>query len=134
MESPNPGLAKTLQLHFRIIFTMSHDDLLKSIIYIVPSSDTPCAATSRYSVFNRKIPEITIKLGSVKEERDIPLLKYDNQQQIYRWVRTNINLPSVKVQTYTEWDLCQACKRRILDKSSYSDILVKFGVPKSTLN
>ena len=48
-------------------------------------------------------------------------------------VRTDLNLPLVQGQTYTEWELCQACKRRISDKSSYSEILVKFGVPKSTL-
>ena len=112
---------------------MNHDDLLKSVIYVVPSSDTPCADTSIYSVFNRKIPEITIKLGSVQEERDIPLLEYETQQQIYRWVRTNINLPSVQGQTYTEGELCQAYERRILDKSRYYEILVKFGVPNYTL-
>ena len=48
-------------------------------------------------------------------------------------VRTDLNLPLVQGQTYTEWELCQACKIIISDKSSYSEILVKFGVPKSTL-
>ena len=48
-------------------------------------------------------------------------------------VRTNLNLPSVQGQTYTGWELHQACKRIISYKSSFSDILVKFGVPKSTL-
>ena len=51
----------------------------------------------------------------------------------YIWLKTNINLPSVQGQTYTEWELCQECERRILYKSSYSKILVKFGVPKSPL-
>ena len=32
-----------------------------------------------------------------------------------------------------ELELCQACERIILDKSSYSEILGNFGVPNSTL-
>ena len=39
----------------------------------------------------------------------------------------------VQGQTYTEWDIHKACERRILEKSSYSEIFVKFVVPKSTL-
>ena len=39
----------------------------------------------------------------------------------------------VQGQTYTEWEICQACEKIILDKSIYSDITGKFGVPKSTL-
>ena len=61
------------------------------------------------------------------------MVESENQQQIYRWVRTNLNLPSFQGQIYTEWELRQAFKRRMLDKSSYSEILVKFGVPNSTL-
>ena len=34
---------------------------------------------------------------------------------------------------YTEWELSQARKIRILDKSSYYEILLDFGVPNSTL-
>ena len=57
----------------------------------------------------------------------------DNHKQIYRWVRINLNLPSVQVQTYTEWEFLQKFERRILDKSIYSEILVKYGVTKSTI-
>ena len=81
----------------------------------------------------RKILEISSKLESIQEERDIPSVESDNQQNIYRWIRTNINIPSVQGQKYTEWEICQACERRILDKSSYSVILVRFWEPKSTL-
>ena len=51
----------------------------------------------------------------------------------YIWFKTNINLPSVQSQTYKEQEFCQACERRILDKSSYSEILGGFGGPKSML-
>ena len=61
------------------------------------------------------------------------MVESDNQQQIYKWVRTNINLPSVKGQTYTQWYIRQSYKQIILDKSSYSEIIVKFGIPESTL-
>ena len=54
------------------------------------------------------ILEIATKLESVQEERDTPLVESDNQQQIYIWVRTNLNLPFVQGQTYTEWELHQA--------------------------
>ena len=67
---------------------MSHEDLLKAVIYVFHGSDNPCAAASIYSVSNRKILDIATKLGSVQEEHDTPLVESDNQQQIFRWVRT----------------------------------------------
>ena len=45
----------------------------------------------------------------------------------------NINLLLVQGKTYIEWGIIQACERRILDKSIYSEIIGKFGVLKSTL-
>ena len=133
LKSPRPGLAKVLQFHFRLLVTMSHEDLLKAVISIIHRPDTPCAAASRYSVSNRKILEISTRMESVQEEQDISMEESYNQQQIYTWVRNNLNLPSVQGQTYTEWELCQTCERRILDKSRYSEIIVKLGVPNSTL-
>ena len=61
------------------------------------------------------------------------MVESDNQQQIFRWVRNNLNLPSVQGQTYTECEFRKSYKIRILEKSSYSEVLGKFGVPKSTL-
>ena len=39
---------------------------------VIHGSDTPCDAVSRYSVLDRKIPELAIKLESVQEERENP--------------------------------------------------------------
>ena len=86
MEPLNPILVKTLHLHFRILVTMSHEDLLKAVIYVVHGLDTPRADASRYSVSNRNILEIEIKLESTQEERDTPLVEHENQQHIYIWV------------------------------------------------
>ena len=69
---------------------MSHEDVLKAVMYVVHRSDTPCAAASRYSVSNRKILEIAIKLEFVQEERDNIFVESDNKQHIYIWVRTNL--------------------------------------------
>ena len=88
--SLNPGLAKTIQFFFCILFTMSHEDVLKSAIYVVHGSNAPRAAASRYSVSNRKILEIAIKLEFVQEERDNIFVESDNKQHIYIWVRTNL--------------------------------------------
>ena len=66
---------------------MSHEYILKAVMYVVNGSDTPCAAASRYSVSNGKILDIATKLGSVQEEQETPLVESDNQQQIFRWVR-----------------------------------------------
>ena len=57
---------------------MSHEDLLKAVMSVVHVPDTPHAAASRYSVSNHKILEIVIKLESVQEERDTPLVESDN--------------------------------------------------------
>ena len=48
------------------------------MISVVHGSDTPHAAASRYSVLNRKILEIAIKLEAVQEERDNPLVESEN--------------------------------------------------------
>ena len=103
MKSTNPGLVKTLIFHFRLLSTMSHENLLKSIISVVHGSETPHATTSRYIVLNRKILGISNKMVSVQEEQDTPLVESDNHQQIFIWVRNNLNLLSVQGQTYIEW-------------------------------
>ena len=72
---------------------MSHEYFLKAVMYVVHGSDTPCDAVSRYSVSNSKILEIPIKLESVQEERDTPLVESDKHQHINIWVRTNLKLP-----------------------------------------
>ena len=72
-------------------------------------------------------------MESVKEEHDTPLVEYDNQQQIFIWVRNNLKLPSVQGQTYKVWDIHQYFEDKILEKSSYYDILEKCGVPNSTI-
>ena len=56
-----------------------------------------------------------------------------NKQQIFIWVRNHLNLPSVQVHGKNECEFCQSYEIIILDKSSYSDILGKFGLPKSTI-
>ena len=61
------------------------------------------------------------------------MVESDNQQQIYIWFRTNLISTLVQGQTYKEWEIHQAHERRILEKSSYFEIIVKFGVPKPTL-
>ena len=100
---------------------------------VVHVSDTPCASVSRYSVSNRKIIEVEIKLESAQEERDSSLVESESQQQIFIWVRNNINLPLGQGHGYTECEICKAYKRIIFDKSIYYEILGKFEVPKSTL-
>ena len=56
-----------------------------------------------------------------------------NQQHIFIWVMNHLNLLLLKDHGYSECELHQACEKIILDKSSYSKILGKFGVPKSTI-
>ena len=86
---------------------MIHGDLLKASMSVVHISETPNDIASRDIVLNRKILDIATKLEYVQEELDTPLVEYDNQQQIFRWFRNILNLPSVQDQTYTEWELCQ---------------------------
>ena len=69
---------------------MSHEDILKALIFVVHRADTPHSAASRYSVLNRKILDLAIKLEFVQEERDNIFVESDNKQHIYIWVRTNL--------------------------------------------
>ena len=80
MKSPNIGHTKTLQFHFSLLVTMSHEDIFQAVMSLVRGSDTPSDAASRYNVLNREILEIDIKQESVQEEQDTSLVEPDNQQ------------------------------------------------------
>ena len=58
-----------LQFPVHSLVTMSHEDLPKYIIFVVHGSDNPCATASRYSVKDKKIIGIAIKLESVQDEQ-----------------------------------------------------------------
>ena len=76
---------------------MIDEDLIKSVISVVHGPENPCSDASRYSVSNRNIIDVSIKSESVQEEWYKPLVEFYNQQQIFRWVRNHLNLPSAIV-------------------------------------
>ena len=84
---------------------MSHEDLLKPVRSFIHGTYTPRTAATEYHVPNRKILQVATTLQPIQEQRDIPLVESYNQQQIFRLVRTNLNLPSVQGHGYTEWEL-----------------------------
>ena len=72
-------------------------------------------------------------MESVQEVRDKPLVEFHNKQQISRCVRSHLHLPSFQCQLYTEWEIQEAYRRRIMVKYTYADILKECGVPKITI-
>ena len=102
---------------------MRHKDIFNSIISVVHLTFTPFTAVTRYIFPNKKILQVATKPEYIQEQWNTPLVESYNQQQIFRWVRNHLNLPLVQQQEYTEWDLREACERRILFKSSYSGLL-----------
>ena len=76
--------------------------------------------------------KVATALESIQEQRVTPLVENDNQQQIYRWVRKNLSLPSGR-EHYTDWELRQSVEEIILLNSSYTEIQENFGVPKTSL-
>ena len=54
---------------------MSHEDLLKYEVSLVHISETHRTDKSRYSVLNREIIEVAIKLEPIQEEHDTPLVE-----------------------------------------------------------
>ena len=112
---------------------MSHEDVLNAVMSVVHGDFTHRTALTRYNFLNRKILQIATTLKSTQEQQDTPLAESYNQQQIFRLVIDNLNLPSFQGQGYTEWELCEACEKIILIKSSYSKRHEEFGVPKYTI-
>ena len=106
---------------------MINSDIFKALIPLVQRSDTPRAASSRYSVLNGGVPQVVTILESTQEQRETPLIESYNQQQIFIWVRNNLKNPSVQGHGYTEWELSEARERKILDNSSYSYIIENLG-------
>ena len=80
----------------------------------------------------RSILNVTTALEYIQEQRVTPLVENDNQQQIYRWVRKNLSLPSGRGH-YTDWGLRQSVEERILLKSSCAAIQENCVVPKTSL-
>ena len=76
--------------------------------------------------------KVTTALESIQEQRVTPLVENGNQQQIYRWVRKHILLPSDRGH-YTDWELHQSDEGRIFLNSSCTTIHENFGVPKTSL-
>ena len=109
---------------------MSHEDLLKAVIYVIHGKYTPFTDETRYHVPNRNTLQVKTTLESIQEQQDNHLLESYNQKQIFRWFRNHLKLTSIQGHGYTEWEICEACERRILINSSYFET---FGVPKSTL-
>ena len=87
---------------------------------------------SFYKVPYRAILNFITSLESIQEQQVTPLVENDNQQQIYRWVRNYLLLPSVIVD-YTDWELHKSFEVRILLKSSFTAIHDNFVVPKTSL-
>ena len=62
---------------------MSHEDLLKAVMYVIHGMYTPHTAATRYHVPNRKILQVATTPESIQEQRDTPLVESYNQQQIF---------------------------------------------------
>ena len=112
---------------------MSHEDLFNAVMSVAHGTSTPRAAASRYHVTNRNILEVEINLESIREQWDTPLAESYKQQQMSSRVRSHLRLPLVQRRVCTYWELREACERRILMNSNYSEILEEFGLPNSTL-
>ena len=102
---------------------MSHEDLFNSVIYVARGTRTPRTAAYRCHVPNRKILEVAIKLESIQEKCDAPLVESYNQQHVSRWIRYHFRLPLVQRRLYTDWEINESCEIRILVKSRYYDLL-----------
>ena len=63
--------------------------------------------SSFYKVPYRTILKFTTALESIQEQWVTPLVENDNQQQIYRWVKNHLLIPSDRGD-YTDWELCQS--------------------------
>ena len=102
-------------------------------MYVTNGTHIYHTSTTIYNVPNRKILEIETTLEYIQKQWDTPLIESYNWQQIFIWVRNHLNLPSVQGRRYNEWEIREACERRILEKSSNSDIIENLEVPNSTL-
>ena len=108
------------------------NNVLNAVMATVLRKMSPRQASLFYKVPYRSILNATTALESIQEQRVTPLIENDNQQQIYRWVRKNLSLPSGRGH-YTDWELRQSVEEIILLKSSCAAIQYNFGVPKTSL-
>ena len=106
--------------------------MLNAVMATLLRKISPCQASSFYKVPYRSIMNVTTALESTQEQRVTPLVENDNQQQIYRWARKHLLLPSGRGH-YMDWELRQSVEERILLKSSRATIQDKFGVPNISL-
>ena len=110
----------------------NNNTVLNSVIEILLIKISTIQASPLYKVPYRKILHVTIALESIQEQRFTPLVESDNQQQIYRWVRKYLLLPSGKWD-YTDWYIHQSIEVITLLKSICTAIHGNFGVTNTSL-
>ena len=116
IEAPPPC---TPTLFNPSISNMSYDNntILNSVMEILSRKISTCQAYSFYKVLYRKILNVTIALYSIQEQRVTLRIENENQQQIYRWFRNYLLIPSGRGD-YTDWDICQSAEGIIFLKST----------------
>ena len=87
---------------------MSYDNniFLNDVMATVLRNISSRQVSLLYKVPYRSIMNFTTALEYIQEQRVTPLVENRNQQQIYRWVRNHLLLPSGRGH-YTDWELCQ---------------------------
>ena len=108
------------------------NNVLNAVMETVLRKVSTRQASSFYKVPYRSIMNVKTVLESIQEQRVTPLVENENQQQIYRWVRKNLSLPSGRGHC-TDWEIRQSVEEIILLKSSCAAIQENFGVPKTSL-
>ena len=106
--------------------------VLNDVMEILLRNISTHQAYSFYKVTYRMALNVTTALESIQEQQVTPLVENENQQQIYRWVREYILLPSCSGD-YTDWELHQSVEGRILLKPICTTIHEEFGVPINSL-
>ena len=65
IEVPPPWSREDSPIHFRLLVTMSHEDLIKTVMSVIHGTYTPCTYATRYHVTNRNILQVATTLKSI---------------------------------------------------------------------
>ena len=131
IEAPHPFPPTLFKTSLSVMSYNSNSEM-NAVMATLLRKISPRQASSFYKVPYRSIMSVTKALESIQEQQVTPLVENDNHQQIYRWVRKHILLPSGRGY-YTDWELCQSVEEIIFLKSSCAAIQDNFGAPKTSI-
>ena len=138
-DCPQPPSLSTPSLHHYLLhYSIMSDEnhVFCAFMDVVTNSSTLRACSFRYKVHSRIIHNLldeyySHQLSRTRQEKK-HMVETNNHNQITRWSQERLGLNHGN-HTYTDWELLNACKIRVLLNTSYAQLKYEYSILNSTM-